>query len=126
MPMVLVVDDDAAIRVLISALLGRAGIESEFAVDGVEAIARLRTGRYDGIVLDLMMPGVSGFDVLQYLRCERRDMLPRTVVVTAAADRTLQYFSAADVHAVIRKPFDIEELLRAVWKSVDGHSNSDR
>ena len=111
---VLVVDDDPVIRTLILALLERKGHPAEAAFDGDDAIARLRRKKYDALVLDLMLPGHNGFDVLQYLRAEKPEALQRTVVVTAASESTLRYFDEKTVHALIRKPFDIDELAHAV------------
>ncbi len=119
MPTILVVDDDSAIRTLIAALLTRKGIAYELAENGLEAIAKIRRNSYDAIVLDLMMPLSSGFDVIHYLRAERKEMLDCTVVVTAAAERTLEQFDGASVAAVLRKPFDIGELLSTIATCVD-------
>lgn len=111
---VLVVDDDPVVRTLILALLERKGHAAEGAIDGEDAIARLRRHPYDALVLDLMLPGRNGFDVLQFLRAERPATLQRTIVVTAASETTLRHFDETSVHALIRKPFDIDDLTHAV------------
>ena len=89
------------------------------AENGLEAIAKIRRNRYDAIVLDLMMPLSSGFDAIHYLRAERKEMLHRTVVVTAAAERTLDQLDGDGVAAVLRKPFDIHELLSTIGACID-------
>ena len=113
--MVLLIDDDPAVRSLLAAVLNHDGISSERAQDGVEAIARLRRRDYDAIVLDLMLPEMNGFDVLRFLKAERAHLLSRVVVITAASESTLRHFhDRALVHALLRKPFDIAELSAAV------------
>jgi DNA-binding response OmpR family regulator len=113
-PRVLVVDDDPAVSTLMQVLLRRRGYVCDCIGDGEEAIRRLRTGGYSAVLLDLMLPGAFGFDVIRFLRAERPAMAARVVVVTAACKATLRDFDASTVHAVLRKPFDIDELVAKV------------
>jgi DNA-binding response OmpR family regulator len=108
---ILVVEDDPAICALLEALLRRRGYEYDVVSDGNDAIRRLRCGSYSAVLLDLMLPGVFGFDVLRFLDAERPAMTPRVVIITAASAATLRDFDGSKVHAVLRKPFDIQELL---------------
>lgn len=113
--MVLLIDDDPAVRGLLAAVLSRDGIPSEAVHNGVEAIARLRHRDYDAIVLDLMLPELNGFEVLRFLKAERAHLLGRVVVITAASEATLHHFDDRQyVAAMLRKPFDIAELSAAV------------
>lgn len=112
---ILIVDDDAGIRVLLSTVLIRHGYETVVAGDGNEAIARLRETRFGAVILDLLMPRVNGFEVLQHLKATDKEMLGRVIVLTAAGDQTLQHFDASAVFAVLHKPADttrIAELAR--------------
>jgi DNA-binding response OmpR family regulator len=113
-PRVLVIEDDPAVRTLIHALLGRRGYTCDFLADGEEAIRRLRTHDYAAVLLDLMLPGAFGFDVIRFLRAERPAVAARVVVITAACEATLRDFDASSVHALLRKPFDIDELVATV------------
>jgi len=126
MPHALIVDDDAAVRTLIGALLARQGFIYDFAPDGNEAIAKLRRNRFDVVILDLMMPVASGFDVVQFMRREQEDMLQRTIVVSAASTRTLEEFDESVVAGVLRKPFDIHLLASMVDQCVNVQSNKER
>lgn len=111
---VLLVDDNEATCTLIRAILRRA-FEVEWATDGAEAIEKLKANRYLAVLLDLKMPIVDGYGVLDFLAAEKPEMLPRVVVVTAALTRTeLSRTEQYGVGAVIRKPFDVEELFAAV------------
>jgi DNA-binding response OmpR family regulator len=125
-PCVLVVEDDPPLRELIALTLRREGLRVDAVSDGGEAIERLEKETYRVIVLDLMMPRVSGWDVIAWL-AEHRSSLPRTVIVVTAADRTV--FSALDpeiVNAIIVKPFDIYELAGYVGRCCEAPIDRDR
>jgi CheY-like chemotaxis protein len=113
---VLVVDDDDAIRTLISRVLLRADYEVAQAGNGSEALAKLRTRAYRTVVLDLMMPVMSGFELVDYLRDHDDAGAPCIVIVSAAGERDLQSITSPLVKSVLRKPFDLPELLAAVEK----------
>jgi CheY-like chemotaxis protein len=116
--MVLLIDDDPAVRSLLAALMTRDGIAHESAVDGAEAIDWLRRRDFDAIVLDLLLPERNGFEVLAFLKAERPHLLSRVVVITAASESTLRHFhDRKHVAAVLRKPFDIVELIAAVRRA---------
>ncbi len=124
---VLVVDDDDAIRTLISRVLLRADFDVAQAGNGSEALAKLRARRFQTVVLDLMMPVMSGFEVVEYLRTNEDAGAPCIVVVSAAGERDLQSITSPLVRSVLRKPFDLPELLAAVEKcSRDSPQNSER
>jgi CheY-like chemotaxis protein len=113
---ILVVDDDRAIRSLLEALLLRSGATVDSASDGREAIERLRTGAYAAIILDLMMPVVDGFEVLEHVRSNAPELLSRIIVLTAVSQKRLDALAqySGDIWAVIRKPFDLNELMASV------------
>lgn len=113
---VLVVDDDDAIRTLISRVLLRADFDVAQAGNGSEALAKLRSRRFQTVVLDLMMPVMSGFEVVEYLRTNDDAGAPRIVIVSAAGERDLHSITSPLVRSVLRKPFDLPELLAAVEK----------
>jgi CheY-like chemotaxis protein len=122
-PYVLLVDDNEATCALMTALLQR-----EFAVetasDGFDAIERLKTRQYAAILLDLRMPRLDGFGVLDHLREHAPETMKRVLIVSAAlAEREIDRLRAYDVCGVIRKPFEVEVLLDAV-KSCAGPNGS--
>jgi len=102
---VLVVDDDRPVRELLEIISVRAGMIVEKASDGREALEKLRAGGFDLLMLDLMMPRASGYDVLQQLELE--PSRPAIVVVTAAGDAQLTALNTGVVNYVIRKPFNV-------------------
>lgn len=82
--------------------------------DGEEAIEHLWSGTFDVILLDLMLPRLSGFDVIRHLMMHRPDLLKSTIVSSAATESTLQFIDENAVHRVLRKPFDVVDLAAIV------------
>ena len=119
-PFVLLVDDNEATCTLITAVLHR-DFAVEVAVDGGEAIEKLRTGRYAAILLDLRMPQPDGFAVLDFLKEHAPKQLRNVVIVTASLQpAVIARVKAYDVCAIIRKPFDVDSLLEEVKQCVSG------
>ena len=106
---VLVVDDEPAIRALVAKIIERAGLQVESARDGAEAIEKLESQRYGVIVLDLMMPNVDGFALIDYIR-ERNAPRPAIIVISAGEPAAIRHLDGTLVHSVLRKPFDIDVL----------------
>ena len=85
-PKALVVDDDEPIRKLLAKVVEHAGFTVQTAKDGAEAINRIDENGYDVILLDLMMPRVDGYQVLDHLRDEHPDKVRCTIVATAVPE----------------------------------------
>ena len=119
---VLVVDDDDTLRAMTSLILRRAGLRIEQAKDGEEAILKMREHGYEVVVLDLMMPRLSGWEVVKWLQ-QHLDRKPRIVVVLTAATRSvLDQLDPDVVSTILFKPFDVHELagyVRACCEGVD-------
>ncbi len=105
---ILVVDDDPAVRALLEIVGRRAGFVVDTAVDGLDALEQLRAQEYVIVILDLMMPRVNGYDVVQQLRSEPRR--PAIVVVTAMTGTFVSDLDPQVVQSIIRKPFDVEMM----------------
>ena len=109
----LVVEHDKAIRQLIAAVLKRERFEVIEDANAREAITRLEDGRFMLIILDLLLRGGGGEDVIAYLRNERPTSLRRVVIITGAP-RARVHALPGDICAVLGKPFDLEALISAV------------
>jgi DNA-binding NtrC family response regulator len=109
---ILIVEDDASTRSLLVALMRRDRLESAVASNAQEALALLRERTFDLILLDLMLPGVSGHDVIAFVQAEGRR--ERVIVCTAAGPRAMAAIDRSVVSAVIQKPFDVDELTAVV------------
>ena len=113
-PYVLFVDDNEATCTLVTALLHR-DFEVEAVTDAREAIENLRTRHYAAILLDLRMPNVDGFAVLDFLKEHSPEAIKRVLIVTASVrDTDLARARDYDIHGVILKPFEVETLLATV------------
>ena len=111
---VLLAEDDRGIRDLMTTVLNRSGIDVDAVGDGASALKHIQSNGYEAVLLDLMLPEVNGFEVLRELRAVSPRTLGRTIVVTAASESTLRDFDRTQVFALIRKPFDIQQLLLTV------------
>ena len=111
-PTILVCDDDPPLRELVRAVLGPIYRFVE-AADGTEALAAAREMRPDVMVLDVMLPGISGIDVLRELRSDEQIADIPVVVITAWSHAEAEAW-AAGADRFVSKPFDPDELSRAV------------
>jgi len=117
-PKALVVDDDEPIRQLLTKIVEHAGFTVQTAKDGAEAITRIDSNGYDVILLDLMMPRVDGYQVLDHLRDEHPDLVRCTIVATAIPERDLRRQAISGVFKVHSKPFDIARLMNDIRECV--------
>jgi DNA-binding response OmpR family regulator len=108
----LIVEDDPAIRRLVEKLLGRLDIDIDTAGDGRTAIDKLQKTRYSVLVLDLMVPEMTGFEVIDFVKREMSD-LP-VAVVSAVSHQALTRLDLDVVKLVISKPFDVDEFTKAI------------
>jgi len=105
---VLVVDDEESIVQLVTAYLRRAGFEVEAASDGPGALAMVRQFRPDVVVLDIMLPGLDGLEVLRRLRQESPAYV---IMLTAKAEETDKVVGlAVGADDYVTKPFSPREL----------------
>lgn len=112
---VLVVDDDPPLLNLLATLIGREPqVEVVACRDGEEAIVQLSARHFDVVLLDLMMPRRSGFDVVDFLREHRPAQLRVVLVLTAATDQFTRRLDPNVVHGIIPKPFDTRTMLDLV------------
>jgi DNA-binding response OmpR family regulator len=109
---ILIVDDDDAIRALVMTVLRRRGYRLDTARNGVEALEKLSTCRYALVVLDLMMPRLSGYGVLEQLAQLPEVTRPMVLVLTAGIEP--KPFDQSFVIGTMHKPFDVEMLVDTV------------
>jgi two-component system, OmpR family, response regulator ResD len=122
---VLVVDDEPTIAEVVSRYLERAGYRTQVAADGVQALQAAASQRPDLVVLDLMLPGLDGLEVMRRLREPRSGERERIAVILLTAkgeesDRVIGLRLGADDYVV--KPFSPAELVArvdAVLRRVD-------
>lgn len=93
-------------------VLHRHGFAVETAADGAETLRLIREREFDVLLLDLMMPTVSGWNVLDELERQQHPLLRTVIIVTAASDKEVENLPSC--FPTLRKPFDLVELLAIV------------
>ena len=114
---VLIVDDDTSIVDLLTAYLTREGFTVEAARDGSAGLAQARRWRPDVVVLDIMLPGLDGLEVLRRLRAESSAYVVMLTAKAEEADKVVGLSVGADDY--VTKPFSPRELtarIRAVLR----------
>jgi len=112
MAKILIVEDEKAIADIVAFNLGREGFETQTAYDGLEGLAQSLSGQYDLMLLDVMLPGMDGFEILRRLR--EKSTMP-VIMLTAReeeTDKVLGLEIGADDY--ITKPFSMRELLARI------------
>ena len=110
----LVADDDPVTRYLIANILAANGFAFDEAANGADAVKCLKQNEYSIIFLDLLMPRIDGWGVLDFMRRMKADKLPRLFVITGVKDQSI---SAADrdvVAGVIYKPLNPDEVGKVI------------
>lgn len=118
---VLLAEDEANIAELLTFLLGRAGFEVATETDGHAALSAALAHPPDIVILDVMLPGLDGLEVLRRLRADARGKALRIIVLTAKGqrvDREAALSGGADLF--ISKPFSNSDLLDAVQRLAAG------
>src|SRR5690242_5538172 len=116
---ILVVDDQQANVLLLERMLGSAGYESVTSTVDPRAVCALHEkNRYDLIVLDLQMPGMDGFQVMEGLKPIEKDGYLPVLVITAQPDHKLRALQAG-AKDFISKPFDVAEVLMRVHNMLE-------
>jgi CheY-like chemotaxis protein len=116
---VLVVDDSATVRSIVRKVLqaSRFRLHAEEADEGIQALAQMRSGRYDIVFLDCNMPGLDGFATLREIKRSHPHI--EVVMITATRDeRMAERARAAGAKAFLFKPFfakDIDEVLHSLF-----------
>jgi DNA-binding response OmpR family regulator len=112
---VLIADDEPSIVTAVEFLLRREGFEVEIARDGSEALALVESARPDLVVLDVMMPQTSGYEVCKRIR-EREDWRHIKVIMLSAKGRDAEVAKglALGADAYVTKPFSTRELMARV------------
>jgi len=115
----LVADDDPVTRYLIANILGQRRIAFDEAANGADAVKALKQHEYTLVFLDLLMPRIDGWGVIDFLR-RSKTKTPRIFVITGVKDQTLSVADRELVSGLIYKPLDPTEVDRVVQQSLSG------
>ena len=114
---ILVVDDEEEIREIIIEILEESGYNIDSAVDGIDALEKLKKNKYDMVLTDLMMPRLDGMELLKKMK----DLYPDTAVIILTAYGTMESAIIAlkmGAYDFITKPFKIASITNTVEKSL--------
>lgn len=117
---VLVVDDEAHIRRLVSMQLERRGYKVDVAANGAEALERLRATPYDAVITDLSMPVMDGQELCTEIRSEIGTTVPVIVLLTSQIlDDDRAWVDALPNAAALQKPISFRRLLRCLEEHLE-------
>ncbi|HEY5927156.1 MAG TPA: response regulator [Kofleriaceae bacterium] len=121
---ILVVDDDPEIVTMLSTRLAKRGYQVTSASDGTKAIEVAKAGKFDVVLLDIMMPGKSGWEVARALKQDPATQDVKIVMVSAIGEKTNEITApiyGADAH--VDKPFEFEHLERVIARLLLGDAS---
>lgn len=109
---ILIVEDEAQLARFVELELQHEGYQADKAADGREGLAMMETGEYDLVLLDIMLPGLNGLEVLR----RARKTVDTPVILLTARDTVMDKVTGLDMGAedYVTKPFEIEELLARI------------
>ena len=120
---VLVVDDEPVVRDGIRLLLGAAGLRVATVADAGSALAHPAAAGCRLVLCDLMLPDLSGIDLLEKMRAARPD-LPVVMMTGYGTPENTARAAQAGVSDVLNKPFTESELLTVVWRALRGEGDA--
>jgi CheY-like chemotaxis protein len=122
---VLIVDDERTLARVIGIRFSAAGFEVDTAFSGESGIASATANRPAAIVLDVRMPDLTGFEVLERLRSDPRTASIPVVFLSAnVQDSARAAAMAAGAVAYLTKPYDPAEVIAVVTRAIDAHRRS--
>nr|WP_290665344.1 response regulator [Ardenticatena sp.] len=123
-PRVLIVDDEPNIVISIEFLMRQAGYDVQIAHNGEEAMALISANPPDVVILDIMLPGIDGFEVCQWIR-EHKEWDDVKIVMLTAKGRDMEISKgfALGADAYITKPFSTRHLVKEVQRVLHERHN---
>ena len=117
---ILVVEDDRDLCNLLSTLLDVEGYKTETSCDGGDVVERVAQQRPDAVVLDVMLPGRSGFDICRDLKCRRdTNLIPIVMLTAMQGEDAEQSGLRVGANRYLSKPFEPDDLLNGIREALD-------
>lgn len=120
---ILIAEDEPNIVESLSFILRRAGFDVDTVIDGAVALDRVRRQPFAALILDIMLPGMNGFDVLHAIRTDQvLAALPVIVLTAKGRENDRRMAEANGASAFITKPFSNSDVVERVSRLVSGTS----
>ena len=116
MSKILIVEDEKSISTIIAFNLKKEGFETDEALDGITGLEKALSGEHDLILLDVMLPGMDGFEILRRLREKSRVPVIMVTAREEETDKILGLDTGADDY--VTKPFSVRELMSRVKANI--------
>ena len=114
---ILIVDDNRINQVVTKRILEKKNFECEVAVDGHQAIEMVNNGKYDLVLMDVNMPGISGLEASVEIRKFNRD-IPILALTAVEVEEIREDIQAAGMSGIIIKPYDVQQFYQIVYKNL--------
>jgi CheY-like chemotaxis protein/HPt (histidine-containing phosphotransfer) domain-containing protein len=124
---VLVVEDNNINQLVVKYTLQKLGVAIEIAVDGREAIEKIKSNGYDLILMDIQLPEMNGYDVTRYIRNQLKNPIPIIAMTALAINGEDEKCLECGMNGYVSKPFTVESLhdaISKVYKTPAGISNN--
>ena len=120
---ILIVEDEEAIRTGLTDVLIYHGFDTDYAADGNEGLKKALTGKYDLILLDIMMPGMDGYQVCEHIRKEDREQ-PIIMLTAKSSDEDIIQGLQLGADDYVAKPFSVAQLVLRIQAVLRRSGNS--
>jgi two-component system chemotaxis response regulator CheY len=120
---ILVTDDSAIMRMfLVMSLRRMLKVNIAEAVNGIDALAKLKSGKFDLLLTDMNMPEMNGAELIRYVRMGMNSDIPIVVITTKGEIKDREIGMSLGANGYLTKPVNIAELIKTVLKFLGGYS----
>jgi len=126
MAKIMIVDDEPDLRAMLDIMMKSEGYDTEMAVDGSDFLEEVDSFNPDIVTLDVMMPGLTTWEILGRLKGKKSN--PKIILVTVVRfteEEKKSLYEAANVVGYIKKPFEIDNLMGTIKKALEQNISID-
>lgn len=116
---VLLIEDDRVTAGLMQRVAEQLDYRVTVAHNGLAALELLMFSDYEAVLLDLVLPDLDGFTILEYLSVHRPELLQRVIVITGVPERYASSIDRSRIRAVLQKPVEVQQLSAALQRCIE-------
>jgi DNA-binding response OmpR family regulator len=121
MAKILIADDEPDVLLIVSERLRRSGHRVEYAPDGIQAMQKAGETVYDLLILDIRMPGHTGFEVCEYTKCSEKNGKAAILLISAFPEEQ-KVWRQSKADAFLMKPFEVGQLIATIDRLLKGNT----